>query len=249
MPFYALGTNLALQAAGSMGSLPLTSLLEEDELEIVLEAFCANVRGSNNIPMDPYLILESYGQQFIDILQDRASKVVGRIQQEGQDFVSNFLDCHPEAIQTKSGLVYLAMTEGTGESPQVTDEVELHYHGTLTDGTVIDSSVERGQTVNFPLNGVMKGWTEGLQLMKEGGRKCDVMWWILMCCMLYSNQIGHQPVFSRFISGKATLVISSDLAYGEAGSEAVIPPGTILKFEVELFKVVSSDIDYESDID
>jgi FKBP-type peptidyl-prolyl cis-trans isomerase len=97
------------------------------------------------------------------------------------------------------------MKEGEGKSPALSDTVEVHYHGTLTDGTVFDSSVDRGQTISFPLGGVIKGWQEGLAMMKEGG--------------------------------KATLVIPSELAYGDAGSGDTIPPGATLKFEVELFKV------------
>jgi FKBP-type peptidyl-prolyl cis-trans isomerase len=97
------------------------------------------------------------------------------------------------------------MKEGTGASPTLTSTVEVHYHGTLTDGTVFDSSVDRGQTISLPLNGVIKGWQEGVAMMKEGG--------------------------------KATLVVPSDLAYGDQGSGEVIPPGATLKFEVELFKV------------
>jgi FKBP-type peptidyl-prolyl cis-trans isomerase FkpA len=169
MPFYALGTNLAVQAAGSFGSLQLRSLLEQDEIDIVLEAFCAHLRGTNT--KDPNLVLSSYGPQLNEILQDRAANVVDFVKKQGEDFSSNFMDSNPEAIRTESGLVYLATIEGTGKSPGVTDEVEVHYHGTLTDGTVIDSSVERGQTIKFPLTGIIKGWMEGLQMMKEGGRK------------------------------------------------------------------------------
>jgi peptidyl-prolyl cis-trans isomerase len=60
--------------------------------------------------------------------------------------------------------------EGTGKSPSATDNVTVHYTGMLTDGTVFDSSVQRGEPATFPLNRVIPGWTEGLQLMKEGGK-------------------------------------------------------------------------------
>jgi len=139
------------------------------------------------------------------ILQERSNGLVDRVKKEGEDFIANFLDCNEEAIQTESGLVYYSMKEGDGAQPTVTNNVEVHYHGTLIDGTVFDSSVDRGQTISFPLGGVIKGWQEGLAMMKEGG--------------------------------KATLVIPADIAYGEAGSGDVIPPGATLKFEVELFKV------------
>ena len=62
------------------------------------------------------------------------------------------------------------MKEGTGSMPKAEDTVEVHYTGKLLDGTVFDSSVERGETISFPLNGVIKGWTEGMQLVGEGGK-------------------------------------------------------------------------------
>ena len=69
-----------------------------------------------------------------------------------------------------SGLQYEILTSGTGASPKLTDTVTTHYHGTLLDGTVFDSSVERGQPASFGVNQVIKGWTEALQLMKEGDK-------------------------------------------------------------------------------
>lgn len=200
MPFYALGTNLAMQVGGAGN---FKTLLEEDEMEIVLEAFCDTLRGTAT--QDSRSILVKYGNTLNKILQERTSNIVDRVKKDGEDFLQNFLDCNEEAVKTDSGMVYCPMTEGDGKQPTVTNTVEVHYHGTLTDGTVFDSSVDRGQTISFPLNAVIKGWQEGLAMMKEGG--------------------------------KATLVIPSDLAYGDAGSGETIPPGATLKFEVELFKV------------
>jgi len=243
MPFYALGVNLAMQVGGQGN---LKTLLGEDEMEIVLQAFNDNLRGTAT--QDPRAVLATYGQQLNKLLEERTGNIMDRVKKDGEEYVRNFMSCNDEAVKTASGLVYCEMTPGTGKSPTLQSTVEVHYHGTLTDvsflvrsgrrffflalallstflsfrrishpsfssyfslfitkGTVFDSSVERGQTISFPLNGVIKGWQEGLQLMKEGG--------------------------------KATLVIPSDLAYGDAGSGETIPPGATLKFEVELFKV------------
>lgn len=71
---------------------------------------------------------------------------------------------------TSTGLQYKVIKTGSGKSPKATDTVKVHYHGTLIDGTVFDSSVDRGEPVTFPLNEVIPGWTEALQLMKEGDK-------------------------------------------------------------------------------
>jgi FKBP-type peptidyl-prolyl cis-trans isomerase len=73
-------------------------------------------------------------------------------------------------IVTPSGLQYQVITPGTGKSPKATDTVEVHYEGTLIDGTVFDSSYRRKETIEFPLNQVIAGWTEGVQLMQEGAK-------------------------------------------------------------------------------
>ena len=76
----------------------------------------------------------------------------------------------PGIKTTKSGLQYQILQEGKGKSPSANSNVRVHYEGRLLDGTVFDSSVERGEPIEFPLNQVIPGWTEGLQLMKEGGK-------------------------------------------------------------------------------
>ncbi len=76
----------------------------------------------------------------------------------------------PGVMVTASGLQYEVMKDGTGPKPTLNDKVSCHYHGTLIDGTVFDSSVERGQPASFPLTGVIPGWTEALQLMKVGSK-------------------------------------------------------------------------------
>jgi FKBP-type peptidyl-prolyl cis-trans isomerase len=146
MPLYALGTNLAMQVGGQGN---FKTLLEDDELEIVLEAFCENLRGTNT--QDPRAVLETYGPQLNKLLGERTEGIVERVKKDGDKFVVNFLDCNEEAIKTDSGLIYYSMKDGEGAQPTLSNTVEVHYHGTLTDGTVFDSSVERGQTISFPL--------------------------------------------------------------------------------------------------
>ena len=107
---------------------------------------------------------------------------------------------------TKSGLQYKVLEEGTGKSPIATDKVEVHYEGKLIDGTIFDSTYKRNQTASFPLNAVISGWTEGLQLMQEGA--------------VYEFYIPY------------------NLAYGERGQGAIIPPYATLVFKVELLKII-----------
>ena len=76
----------------------------------------------------------------------------------------------PEVTQTKSGLQYEVLSEGSGRSPKATDTVRCHYEGRLLDGSVFDSSYQRGEPADFGLNQVIAGWTEGVQFMKEGAK-------------------------------------------------------------------------------
>ncbi len=88
---------------------------------------------------------------------------------EGQDFLAaNKLK--PGVTELPSGLQYVVITEGTGPKPSATSMVNCHYHGTMINGTIFDSSVQRGKPASFPLNQVIKGWTEGLQLMATGSK-------------------------------------------------------------------------------
>lgn len=98
-----------------------------------------------------------YGQQIKD------NKTLGR------EFMEQNAK-NDSVVQTKSGLQYMILQEGNGAKPGPTDEVTVHYTGRLLDGTVFDSSVDRGEPATFPLDQVIPGWTEGLQLMSEGSK-------------------------------------------------------------------------------
>jgi FKBP-type peptidyl-prolyl cis-trans isomerase FklB len=106
-------------------------------------------------------------------IQQELQKLSDAKAQQDKDKSLKFLEenkLKAGVITTASGLQYKVVKEGQGEKPQSTDTVVVHYHGTLTDGTVFDSSVERGETIEFPLNQVIQGWTEGLQLMSVGSK-------------------------------------------------------------------------------
>jgi hypothetical protein len=95
------------------------------------------------------------------------------------------------ARRTASGLVFQSTEDGRGERPLRNSTVTVHYHGTLSDGTVFDSSVERGEPATFPLDGVIPGWSEGLQLMREGGAKHGLFGAILCQKLsIYQDRLG-----------------------------------------------------------
>ncbi len=102
------------------------------------------------------------------LMRDRAQAVAQQVKKDGKSFLEKFIK--EGGKTTSSGLAYKIIQEGKGKVPKETDIVKVHYHGTLINGNVFDSSVERKQPAEFPLNRVIKGWTEGLQLVKKGGK-------------------------------------------------------------------------------
>ncbi len=104
-----------------------------------------------------------------EYLQELTEKKAAEIKSVGEKFLEE--NKKKENVkETASGLQYIVEKEGTGAQPTATDEVTVHYTGKLLDGTVFDSSVSRGEPATFPLNRVIPGWTEGVQLMKEGAK-------------------------------------------------------------------------------
>lgn len=117
----------------------------------------------------PEISLEEAQKLINDYLQDLQKKAEAMAREEGERFLKE--NGAREGVKTTaSGLQYVVEKEGEGAQPGAEDEVTVHYTGKLLDGTVFDSSVNRGEPATFPLNRVIPGWTEGVQLMKEGAK-------------------------------------------------------------------------------
>ena len=117
----------------------------------------------------PDVTMEAYMPKVQALVQARQKARAEKEKARGAEFAATAAKT-PGAVKTESGLVYVELQAGTGEAPKATDQVKVHYVGTLLNGTKFDSSIDRGQPATFPLNGVIPGWTEGLQLMTVGSK-------------------------------------------------------------------------------
>jgi FKBP-type peptidyl-prolyl cis-trans isomerase FkpA len=117
----------------------------------------------------PKVDLETQGPQIQTLAKARLAAASAEESKASESFLATAATA-AGAQKLESGLVYLEVAPGSGDSPKPTDTVKVHYHGTLRDGTVFDSSVERGTPAQFPLNRVIPCWTEGVQKMKVGGK-------------------------------------------------------------------------------
>lgn len=136
--------------------------------ELSAESFAAAV--ADVLASRPTRIDDAKAQELVGAFLQRQQQEAGKaVREEGEQYLAE--NARKEGVTVlPSGLQYSVIKEGTGAKPKATDRVKCHYEGTLTDGTVFDSSYRRGEPAVFPLNGVIAGWTEGVQLMQEGAK-------------------------------------------------------------------------------
>jgi len=153
---YALGI--------ALGSNIQQFALTEAEVAIVESGLRDAVLGN-----EPSVEMSVYGPMIQDLANARAASQSAGEKEASAAFLAE-LGMEPGAETSASGVVYIPITPGTGANPTAADTVRVHYHGTLRDGTVFDSSVERGEPISFPLNGVIPCWTEAVQKIRVGGK-------------------------------------------------------------------------------
>jgi FKBP-type peptidyl-prolyl cis-trans isomerase FkpA/FKBP-type peptidyl-prolyl cis-trans isomerase FklB len=153
---YALG----LAISQSLGSFTLS----ESELDLVKSGMTDGV-----LKRQPKVDLQAFGPKIQQLQQTRTAAAAEGEKKAGAAFFAKAA-AESGAKKTESGAIITTIKEGKGATPKATDTVKVHYHGTLIDGTVFDSSVKRGEPATFGLNQVIKCWTEGVQQIKVGGK-------------------------------------------------------------------------------
>lgn len=154
--FYAIGLALARQ----LSAFSVTPA----EFEMVKQGLTDGMTDKQ-----PVVELEAYNAKIQALANERRKAQGEKLAAMANELIDKAAK-EKGAVKTDSGLVYLSLKEGSGTSPAATDKVKVHYRGTLADGKEFDSSYKRGQPAEFPLNGVIKCWTEGVQKMKPGGK-------------------------------------------------------------------------------
>lgn len=169
--------------------------LSEEELAFVQRGFSDAVLGQ-----DASVDLNEYGPKIQAFMQERVSAGAEVELAEATAFIEE-QSAVEGSEQTESGIVIQEITAGTGANPTAADTVQVHYHGTLRDGSVFDSSVDRGEPATFPLSGVIPCWTEGLQRISVGGKSR------LIC----PPDLAYGPQGPPGIPGNAALVFEVEL--------------------------------------
>ena len=153
---YALGLSMGQNLMGS----GVTSLNYQDLAQGIEDVLTKQ---------QPKITYQEAQQVLGQFFQELEAKIAGAAKADGEKFLAE--NAKREGVQvTASGLQYDVLEATIGQKPKATDTVKVHYEGTLIDGTIFDSSYKRGESISFPLNGVIKGWTEGLQLMSVGSK-------------------------------------------------------------------------------
>ncbi|MDN3608348.1 FKBP-type peptidyl-prolyl cis-trans isomerase [Vibrio ostreicida] len=155
--------------------------------------------------------LESLDKRVAEKMQAQATEKAAAAKKAGEDFRTEF-EKQDGVIKTDTGLLYQVMTKAEGELPKETDTVQVHYKGTLTDGTQFDSSYDRDQPATFPLNRVIAGWTEGVQLMPVGSKFKFVI----------PPELAYGEQDTPSIPANSTLVFEVELLKIDAGEEEVV---------------------------
>ncbi len=164
------------------------------ELELVRQALTDSAAGK------PAVDLNAWGPKIQPLAQARGARVAEREKAASTAYLAKAA-AEKGAVKTDSGLIYREITAGTGESPKATDTVKVNYRGTLVNGTEFDSSYSRNQPAQFPLNGVIKCWTEGVQKMKVGGKA------VLVC----PSDLAYGDQGRPSIPGGAALIFEIEL--------------------------------------
>ena len=156
---YALGISFGQQIAQSN--------LQISDFQAFAKGLEVSIKGT--APEIDFAECQQVLNDYFSNIQEEETNKMNAAKKEGEDFLSKN-GKRPEVKTTASGLQYEVIKEGTGKRPTVNDVVKVHYHGTLIDGTVFDSSVKRGTPAEFGVSQVIKGWVEALQLMPVGSK-------------------------------------------------------------------------------
>lgn len=147
--------------------LQIGESFQDSEFKVNEAAILSGLR--DGLKGEQQLSDEKLQATFVQFQAEMQKQMAEKAKKENEKFIAEF-KAQEGVKTTESGLMYKADKQGEGDSPKATDTVTVHYTGKLMDGTVFDSSVDRGQPATFPLNRVIAGWTEGLQLMKPGAK-------------------------------------------------------------------------------